>query len=182
MCIRDSFQHCDYGGWSASFNAAGSYAASQIASAGGVNDDASSIKIASGFKVTLFDGDNQGGASVVLTADTPCLVASSFNDLASSMRIESSAGSDGVVFFEHASFGGAAGQPLARGSYTLAQLQARGIPNDWASSARIPAGLTVTLYQHDNFTGTSWTLTADTPTFVTLNPNANDQMSSVRID
>jgi hypothetical protein len=37
------------------------------------------------------------------------------------------------------------------------------------------------MFQHDNFTGTSWTLTSDTPNFVTLSPNANDQVSSVRI-
>jgi hypothetical protein len=37
------------------------------------------------------------------------------------------------------------------------------------------------MYANDNFGGTSWTLTADTPNFVNLNPNANDQMSSCKI-
>jgi hypothetical protein len=87
----------------------------------------------------------------------------------------------GVVFFQDIQFGGAASQPLARGDYTLSQLQARGMQNDWASSVRVPSGFTVIMFQHDNFTGTSWTLTSDTPNFVTLSPNANDQVSSVRI-
>jgi hypothetical protein len=86
-----------------------------------------------------------------------------------------------VVFFQDRDFGGAQSQPLAPGDYTLAQLQARGMPNDWASSARVPGGLTVTMFADDGFTGTSWTITADTPTFRALTPSANDLVSSVRI-
>ena len=37
------------------------------------------------------------------------------------------------------------------------------------------------MYQHDNFTGTAWTLTSDNANFVALSPNANDQVSSVRV-
>jgi DNA-binding beta-propeller fold protein YncE len=174
------FQHCNHGGWAASFGAVGTYSRAQIVSAGGLDNDASSIKVASGFKATLFDGDGQTGSSIVLTADSPCFVAQGFNDVLSSMRVEAIA-TGGVVFFEHASYGGAASQPLAVGSYTLSQLQARGVPNDWASSVRIPSGRTVTLFEHDNFAGASWTLTGDTPGFSGLNPNANDQLSSVTI-
>jgi DNA-binding beta-propeller fold protein YncE len=94
---------------------------------------------------------------------------------------DSGGGGGGVVFHQHSNFGGASSQPLARGDYTLGQLQALGVVNDWASSVRIPAGITVVMFQHDNFAGTSWTLTADTPSFSALIPSANDQMSSVRI-
>lgn len=174
------FQHCNYDGWSASFTTTGNVSRAQIVSAGGVDNDASSIRVAPGYKVTLFDGDGQTGAWTVLTADNTCLVGAGFNDVLSSMRIEGPGGA-GVVFFQHVNYGGEAGQALAPGSYTLADLQARGVPNDWASSARIPPGRTVTLYQHDNFQGTSWTLTGDTASLVTLSPNANDQLSSVRI-
>jgi hypothetical protein len=87
----------------------------------------------------------------------------------------------GVVFYKDTNYGGAAGQSLAKGTYTLAQLAAKGVPNDWASSVRIPAGWTVIIYANDNFSGTSWTRTADTPDFTVLNPNANDQMSSCKI-
>jgi len=87
----------------------------------------------------------------------------------------------GVIFYQDTNYGGAAGQSLAKGTYTLAQLAAKGVPNDWASSVRIPAGWTVIIYANDNFSGTSWTRTADTPDFTVLNPNANDQMSSCKI-
>lgn len=86
---------------------------------------------------------------------------------------------NGVTFFQDINFSGAASQALPVGQHNLASLQARGVLNDWASSVRIPAGRTVQMYQHDNFTGTQWTLTADNPNFVALQPNANDQVSSV---
>jgi uncharacterized protein YbdZ (MbtH family) len=53
--------------------------------------------------------------------------------------------------------------------------------NDWASSVKIPTGWTVTMYSNDNFAGTSWTLTSNTTNFTTLSPNANDVVSSVKI-
>jgi len=87
----------------------------------------------------------------------------------------------GVAFYQNTSYGGTAGQTLTAGNYTQSQLAALGVPNDWASSARIPIGWTVTMYSADNFTGTSWVLTSDTPDFTTLSPSANDQLSSCKI-
>jgi uncharacterized protein YbdZ (MbtH family) len=92
-----------------------------------------------------------------------------------------SQGSGGVIFFEHVDYGGAAGGTLAKGNYTRAQLQAAGVQDNWASSVRVPAGWSVTIYAEDNFTGQSWTRTADTQNFTTLSPNANDQLTSCRI-
>jgi hypothetical protein len=84
----------------------------------------------------------------------------------------------GVTFYADYSYDGAASSTLAKGSYTMAQLAALGVTNDWASSVSIPAGWTVIMYQNDNFTGTSWTRTNSTPNFSNLSPSANDQMSS----
>ena len=171
------YQHCNFTGWQANFNAPGNISTAQLQAAGGVNNDASSIRIAPGFRVTLFSGDAQTGTAVTLTGDNSCFVGLNFNDILSSMRIETS----GVVFFQDINYGGAQSQPLAPGDYNLGQLQAMGMPNDWASSVRIPSGRTVTMYQHWDFTGTSWTLTSDNANFVALSPNANDQASSVRV-
>lgn len=88
----------------------------------------------------------------------------------------------GALFYQNAQYGGTVGQPLPVGTYTLAQLAAKGVPNDWASSMRIiPGGHTVIIYSDDNFSGTSWTLTDDTPDFSTLSPSANDLMSSCKV-
>ncbi|MDB6053115.1 MAG: hypothetical protein JWN25_638 [Verrucomicrobiales bacterium] len=86
-----------------------------------------------------------------------------------------------VTFYQDSNYGGAASQALPVGTYTLSQLASRGMPNDWASSVRIPSGRTVIMYSDDNFSGTSWTRTSDTPAFSTLSPNANDQVSSVKV-
>jgi hypothetical protein len=91
------------------------------------------------------------------------------------------AAGSGVVFFRDVRFGGPMSQALAPGSYTLSMLEARGFLNDWASSARVPAGRTVTMFEHDGFVGTQWTLRSDTPDFRFLQPNANDIVSSVII-
>ncbi|MEV6283683.1 glycoside hydrolase family 71/99-like protein [Kribbella sp. NPDC051770] len=92
-----------------------------------------------------------------------------------------SAGTGGVVFFEHVDYLGAAGAALAKGNYTRAALQAAGVQDNWASSVRIPAGWTVTAYSEDNFGGQAWTWNANQPNFTTLSPNANDQLTSCRI-
>jgi hypothetical protein len=170
------YQHCNFGGWQADFNSTGNVSTAQLRAAGGIDNDSSSIKIAPGHRVTLFDGDAQTGAAVTLVGETSCFVGLDFNDRASSLRIES-----GVTFFQDVDYGGAQSQALFPGDYTLPQLQALGMPNDWASSVRIPSGRTVTMYQHGGFTGTAWTLTSDNANFLTLSPNANDQASSVRV-
>lgn len=87
----------------------------------------------------------------------------------------------GVVFYQNAQYGGGASQVIPKGTYTMAQLAALGVTNDAVSSLSDLNGWTVTLYANDNFSGTSWTLTGDMPDFNTLNPSANDAMSSCKI-
>jgi len=96
--IVQLYQDCGFAGWAISFTAAGNVNTSDLVSRGGRDNDASSIKIAAGFKVTLFNGDQETGTSVVLTAgDTTCFTAANinFNDLLSSMRIEVDNGGGG---------------------------------------------------------------------------------------
>jgi hypothetical protein len=88
----------------------------------------------------------------------------------------------GVNFYQNINYAGTATSAIPKGSYTLAQLQAYGFVDNWASSTKIPSGWSVTLYSNNNFTGTSWTLTSNTTNFTTLSPNANDVVSSVKIN
>jgi len=85
------------------------------------------------------------------------------------------------VFYQDANYGGIVSQTLPIGNYTAAQLSAKGILANWASSAKVPFPRTITMYSEDNFTGNSWVLTDDTPNFTTLSPNANEQMMSCRV-
>jgi enterochelin esterase family protein len=83
----------------------------------------------------------------------------------------------GVTFYQDYNYGGSASQALGVGSYTTSQLAAKGVVNDWASSVKVPSGYTVKMYADDNFSGTSWTLTADQSEFGSI--GANDKVSSV---
>jgi hypothetical protein len=80
------FGSCSYGGWSASFPP-GSYRISDIVARGGANDATSSLRVPSGFTVTLYANDNFSGASHVVTGDDSCLTGDGFNDVASSLRV-----------------------------------------------------------------------------------------------
>lgn len=84
----------------------------------------------------------------------------------------------GATFYQDINYGGTA-VTLAPGNYTLSQLTAAGIPNDSVSSIKVQSGLTVEIYEHDNFEGAKWTFTSDDPTLV--DNGCNDMMSSVKI-
>jgi chitodextrinase len=87
--IVQLFQHCSFGGWVANFTGTGNFNTADVVSRGGLDNDASSIRVAAGFRVTVFNGNQQTGGSVVFTAgDHACFVANDFNDLLSSLRIE----------------------------------------------------------------------------------------------
>src|SRR6185369_17929008 len=81
------FQNTSYGGWRANFPP-GNYTAAQITAAGGVVDDASSIRVPAGMKVTLYTGDNFTGTAVVKTADDSSLIDDGINDQVSSLKVE----------------------------------------------------------------------------------------------
>jgi hypothetical protein len=80
------YKHCNYGGYAVALGV-GNYTLSQLQALGVLNDDISSIKVNSGYQVQLFLNDTFTGTSITLTADNACLVANSFNDLTSSLRV-----------------------------------------------------------------------------------------------
>src|SRR5262245_55690789 len=127
--IVQLYQHCSFGGWVSNFTATGSYSTADIVSRGGVNNDASSIRIAAGFKVTVFDGDQQTGASVVFRAgDTTCFVANNFNDVLSSLRIETDTAPPPPPPPASARFAPYVDISLATGSQVAANAAAAGVP------------------------------------------------------
>lgn len=92
------FQDCNFGGWEADFTGTGNFNTADIVSRGGIDNDASAIRVAPGFKVTLFAADQETGVSVTVGAgDTACFTASNlnFNDVLSSLRIDVDTGSAG---------------------------------------------------------------------------------------
>ncbi|GKU25662.1 hypothetical protein CFOLD11_24880 [Clostridium folliculivorans] len=84
---------------------------------------------------------------------------------------------DQAVFYQDINYGGTS-VSLPIGNYTLTQLKAAGIPDNWMSSLKVPTGWTVEAYADDNFLGTKWTFTTSSSWVGT---DANDKMSSVKI-
>jgi Carbohydrate binding module (family 6) len=95
--IATIYQDCNYGGWSAGFDTAGSFDMNALIAKGGQNDGASSIKVAAGYEVVLYQDWNFTGASIVVSGDNACL--SNFDNKASSIviRPKNSAVNGGLV-------------------------------------------------------------------------------------
>jgi hypothetical protein len=170
------YQDCNFGGTASSLPV-GNYTTAQLSARGIPNNWVSSVRVPAGYTVTLYDGDNLTGASRVLTADNSCLVNNTFNDLTSSISVAQTPASTPTLY-QDCNYSGT-GVSLPVGTYTTAQLSARGIPNNWVSSLRIPSGYTVALYDGDNLTGASRVLTSDYSCLV--NNTFNDLTSSVQV-
>jgi hypothetical protein len=82
----------------------------------------------------------------------------------------------GATLFQNANYGGLNAW-LATGSYTLAQLNAAGIPDNAVGSIRLDSGVTVQLFDADGFQTPMGTFSSSLPDLSTL----TGKLSSVRI-
>jgi|GEM_PF-246985 len=90
------------------------------------------------------------------------------------------AGGTGVAtVYQHTNYGGTSGA-LAVGTYTLAQLQAKGIQNNWVSSVRVNNGYRIIFYDSDNFSGATLTKSADDASLV--DDTWNDRATSIKVE
>ena len=87
-------------------------------------------------------------------------------------------GVPGATFYPDANYGGT-GVKLGDGSYTISQMEAAGIPNDAISSIRVPSGFKVVAYADGDYTGSSWTFTADNANLA--NTGGDNTISSFKI-
>jgi hypothetical protein len=84
-----------------------------------------------------------------------------------------------AIFYKDCNYTGTFAIGLNEGSYTTAQLTARGITNKDISSIKITPGYEVVLYKNDNFTGAFAGYTADVACLVSS--GWNDSAASLRI-
>jgi len=84
----------------------------------------------------------------------------------------------GATFYQYADFGGL-NTKLPVGNYTLAQLQAAGIPDNAVGSMQLDAGLSVELFDGDNFTTTLGAYGSSVADLATI--GAASKVTSVRI-
>jgi len=72
------YKDCNYGGYAVGLTV-GSYTLSQLQARGVVNDDISSLKVASGYEAILYKDDNFSGDAYLFRGDFSCLVDLSLN-------------------------------------------------------------------------------------------------------
>ncbi|MCX4241083.1 beta/gamma crystallin-related protein [Paraliomyxa miuraensis] len=150
----------------------GRHDVSQLSSIG--NDAVTSLCVAKGHRVTLFENSGFTGRFKCFTGDVP-FVGSDFNDTVSSLiieKLEDAVPLSPVVLFQHQNFGGNS-QRLEVGEYDVRQLS---IGNDVVTSLRVLPGYEVTLYENAGFSGNSRTYSADT---AYIGSDFNDKTSSV---
>jgi len=162
--IATFYQACGYDGVNYNYQSLseGKYTASDLAYRGIGNNQLSSLKVASGYKVTLYDGDNFTGATFTATGDRSCLVDYNFNDLTSSLKVErDDAGFPAIRIYNDCYYGGSINQGLGVGDYDIDFFTDRSIGNDALSSIQILPGYQVTLYADAHFSGNALTFNGD---------------------
>ncbi len=169
------YQHCGFGGWNAKFDT-GSFNSSAIRAAGGVPNDASSLKIAEGYQITVYSGDNFTGNATTYSNNDDCFVNEGFNDIISSIKVENQ---NVATLYQHCGYRGWNAK-FGVGSFNSAALRdAGGRPND-ASSLNITQGYQIRVYSGDNFTGNSILYNDTDECF--WNEGFNDVISSFKIE
>lgn len=94
--VATFYEHSNYGGWAVSLPE-GTYDYSDIIAKGIKNDAISSLKVSSGYKVTLYDNEGFKGTSKEFTGDAS-YVGNEINDKTSSIKIEKWDGSSSVTY------------------------------------------------------------------------------------
>ena len=94
--VATFYENSNYSGWSVSLPE-GTYDYSDIIAKGIKNDAISSLKVSSGYKVTLYDNEGFKGKSKEFTGDAS-YVGNEINDKTSSIKIEKWDGSSSVTY------------------------------------------------------------------------------------
>ena len=94
--VATFYENSNYSGWSVSLPE-GTYDYSDIIAKGIKNDAISSLKVSSGYKVTLYDNEGFKGTSKEFTGDAS-YVGNEINDKTSSIKIEKWDGSSSVTY------------------------------------------------------------------------------------
>jgi len=97
------YKDCNYGGYAVSLPA-GNYTLANLQAKGILDNDISSLKVQAGHEVLLYANDNFTGSSATITSDNTCLVANTFNDVASSVRVRTITNSSSSVLIEAESY------------------------------------------------------------------------------
>lgn len=161
----------DFSGTSKSFDV-GAYGSDQL---GIGNDELSSIKVPYGFRVTLYESEGFEGRKLVITQSQRAafFAGSQFNNVTSSILVERIP----MVTIYQGDYTGPS-ISLGVGRYNFSALADIGD----VSSARVPLGLRLILFENQNFTGRSIVLTRDTGTDLMTSYQFNNRTNSFIVE
>ena len=136
----------------------------------------SSIQIPRGLELTIYENETFTGRSMTVRSDTRMdfFTGNAFNDIASAFEVREIFPADLAVIVFADRFGGAS-QSFTPGRY---QLNALTVGDNQISSAKVPQGMRVVMYEQDNFQGYSVTAEGDIDLFQSF----NDRVSSLVVE
>jgi len=181
------YAECGFKGRSASLGE-GDYNLAQLEKVGIINNVISSVKVADGYTVTLFENDFLRGRAGSLQQDHDCLARDNFDDIVSSLSvarnvdalvnqpIPAAVPTSAVVLYTECNYGGRAIN-LDEGEFTATRLKELGLENNSISSIRVTEGFQVELFENDFYRGASGTLRQNDDCLV--DDRFNDTISSL---
>lgn len=176
------YGQCNYEGPSVTLEP-GEYTAADLAKRGIPDNAIAAVKFEKGYVVTLHEDDGFKGRYGTLKSSDSCLENNNFNNLVSSLTIkapEQAFGQKESILFGNSSLeakkpanvkgqvtvysdcnyaGLAAVLPV--GDYNLAQLKKFGLANNEISSAKVPKGMSLTVFENDFLRGDSASTSGD---------------------
>lgn len=179
------YGQCNYKGPGVTLDA-GEYSATALKNVGIPEDAIASVKVSEGVTVTLFEHDGFKGRYGTLQSSDMCLEDDGFSNIVSSLTIKAAqsafgtkpsepfgklnskltprniaSATDGVVtVYADCNYKGVSAK-LTVGDYNLAQLKKFGLANNEISSARVPKGMSLMVYENDFLRGAVGTATGD---------------------
>ncbi|RYD51361.1 MAG: T9SS type A sorting domain-containing protein [Sphingobacteriales bacterium] len=144
----------------------GRYTAKDLLARGLAFKTLSSLKVTAGYEAVLYASDTFQGASLSLTANTPCLTANplpggpNWNDKTASLIVRKYQ-APVVTLYNNCNNFTTTPVPLTEGFYTVADLKDRGLDSGQLSSLKITPGYEAVLYTGNYLTGHSVRLTSD---------------------
>jgi len=157
------YGQCYFEGNSVSLGA-GNYTAGQLRQLGIPEDAIASIKVPSGYRVTVHADDNFQGRFGTLRSSANCLDDEGFSSIISSLSIESLLKDNSiaqvqsltidnsVTIYSECNYRGRSAS-VGIGEYNASELLDLGIENNTISSVRVPPGFTIKLFENDFLLG-----------------------------
>ena len=139
------------------------------------NDEISSLKISTGYQVTVYEHGDFKGRNATITQGKANLVPLMWNDKISSLKVEKyNSDADAVTAYADGDYSGSV-LPLKIGKYR--DLNKESWLNNKISSFKVSEGYKVTIYDKSNFDGNQAIIIDNTPSLRQI--NFNDKISSL---